>query len=200
MKNLIHFLILGALIIMSTQAFADDKNKEFTTAIFAGGCFWCMQGPFDKLDGVTKTVVGYTGGTKENPSYEETSTGNTGHTEAIEVYFNPEKITYEKLLSVFWKNIDPTDSYGQFCDKGNQYRAEIFYQDDAQKVAAEKSKAEIEKTKTFKEPVVIQITKASKFYPAEDYHQDYYKKNPIRYKFYRSGCGRDRRLRELWGE
>lgn len=183
---------------MNTEAYAQNADYKTSLAIFAGGCFWCMQGPFDKLEGVTKTVVGYTGGTKENPTYEETSAGNTGHTEAIEVSFDPTKITYEKLLTVFWKNIDPTDKYGQFCDKGNQYRAEIFYQDEAQKLAAEKSKAEIEKTKTFQEPVVTQITKASKFYPAEDYHQDYYKKNPIRYKFYRNGCGRDRRLSELW--
>lgn len=198
MKKLINFLLLGALI-MSTQAFANDTKDKPVSAIFAGGCFWCMQGPFDKLEGVTKTVVGYTGGTKENPTYEETSAGNTGHTEAIEIYYDPKKVSYEKLLSVFWKNIDPTDKYGQFCDKGNQYRAEIFYQDETQKIAAEKSKAAIEKVKTFKEPVVTQLTKASQFYSAEDYHQDYYKKNPIRYKFYRSNCGRDRRLRALWG-
>jgi peptide-methionine (S)-S-oxide reductase len=169
-------------------------------AIFAGGCFWCMEPPFDKLPGVTATISGYTGGRTANPTYEQVSSGSTGHAEAVQVIYDPKKVSYEKLLEVFWVNIDPTVKDRQFCDGGNQYRTGIFYSSDAQRKAAEASKAAIEKSKPFKEPIVTPIEMASAFYPAEDYHQDYYMKNPVRYKFYRNGCGRDARLSQLWGD
>jgi peptide-methionine (S)-S-oxide reductase len=169
-------------------------------AIFAGGCFWCMEPPYDNLPGVTATISGYTGGRKVDPTYQEVSSGVTGHTEAVQVIYDPKKVSYEKLLEVFWVNIDPTVKDRQFCDSGNQYRTGIFYSDDAQRVAAEASRAKLEKSKPFKEAIVTPIEKAGAFYPAEEYHQDYYKKNPVRYKFYRNGCGRDARLKQLWGD
>ena len=169
-------------------------------ATFAGGCFWCMEPPFDKLPGVSATISGYTGGRTVNPTYEQVSSGTTGHAEAVQVIYDPKKVTYEKLLEVFWVNIDPTVKDRQFCDSGNQYRTAIFYSDDAQRKAAEASKAAVEKSKSFKQPVVTPIEMAGAFYPAEEYHQDYYKKNPVRYNFYRTGCGRDARLKELWGD
>jgi peptide-methionine (S)-S-oxide reductase len=190
------FAITLALTFLNASA-ADNKTE---TAIFAGGCFWCMEPPFDKLDGVISTTSGYTGGQQANPSYKQVSAGGTGHTEAIRIEFDPAKISYEKLLQVFWINIDPTTADRQFCDQGSQYRSGIFYHNDAQKSAAEKSLKTIQKTKPFDEPVVTEITAASTFYPAEEYHQDYYQKNPLRYKYYRYACGRDQRLEELWGE
>jgi peptide-methionine (S)-S-oxide reductase len=168
-------------------------------ATFAGGCFWCMEGPYDQLPGVVATISGYTGGRKVNPTYEEVSSGTTGHAESVTVVYDPKKVTYEKLLDVFWHNIDPTVKDRQFCDGGNQYRTAIFYHDEAQRKAAEASKAALEKSKPFKEPIVTEIVMAGTFYPAEDYHQDFYMKNPVRYQLYRSGCGRDARLKQLWG-
>jgi len=169
------------------------------TATFAGGCFWCMQPAFDKVPGVVKTVVGYTGGDKAHPTYEEVSAGGTGHAESIEITFNPKKVSYQHLLDIFWHNVDPTTSGREFCDVGNQYRSEIFYHDAIQERLAKESETGIEKTKTFKDPIVTRIVPATTFWPAEDYHQDYAQKNPVRYKFYRYNCGRDARLRELWG-
>jgi peptide-methionine (S)-S-oxide reductase len=169
------------------------------TATFAGGCFWCMQPAFDKVPGVVKTVVGYTGGDKAHPTYEEVSAGTTGHAESIEITFDPEKVSYQHLLDIFWHNVDPTTAGREFCDVGNQYRSEIFYHGAEQERLAKESKAEIEKTKTFKDPIVTRIVPATTFWPAEDYHQDYYLKNPVRYNFYRYNCGRDARLRALWG-
>lgn len=177
-----------------------NENKpeiKLHTAIFAGGCFWCMHGEFASIKGVSKVTSGYTGGTVENPTYEQVSRGNTGHVEAIEVIYNPAIVPYTKLLDIFWKNIDPLDETGQFCDKGEQYRAGIFYMDDAQKSQAEISRDNI-KTK-LKQPVATVIKQASAFYPAEDYHQEYEIKNRTRYKLYRQACGRDERLQELWG-
>ena len=168
-------------------------------ATFAGGCFWCMEPPYDKLPGVVSTVSGYIGGSKANPTYQEVTTGTTGHTEAVQVVYDPKKVTYEKLLDVFWHNVDPTVKDRQFCDAGSQYRTGIFYHDQAQRQAAEASLAALEKSKPFKEAIVTPIQMAGTFYAAEDYHQDYYEKNPIRYKFYRTSCGRDARLEELWG-
>lgn len=170
------------------------------TATFSMGCFWCGEEAFEKVPGVVSVTSGYTDGRVDNPSYEEVSTGRTGHAEAVEVKFDPSKVSYEKLLDVFWLNHDPTELNGQFCDKGNQYRPGIYWHDEAQRKAAEASKAKYEKLKTFKEPIVTPIVKASKFWPAEEYHQDYYKKNPVRYKFYSNGCGRYARLDELWGK
>ena len=175
-------------------------GANLAKATFAGGCFWCMEPPFDRLDGVVSTTSGYTGGTKVDPSYEEVSAGGTGHAESVEVLYDPAKVSYEKLLDVFWHNIDPTVRDRQFCDIGHQYRTAVFYHDETQKRLAEQSKAALEKSKPFKDPVVTEIVPAGRFYPAEEYHQDYYKKNPVRYKFYRYNCGRDRRLEQLWGQ
>ena len=169
-------------------------------AIFAGGCFWCMEGPFDDVAGVLSTTSGYAGGTKEAPTYEEVSAGWTGHAESVRVVYDPKKVTYEQLLEIYWHNVDPLAADAQFCDHGHQYRTAIFTQDEAQKAAAEASKKALDASHRFKQPIVTEITPAGKFWPAEDYHQDFYVKNPLRYRFYRAGCGRDPRLRELWGE
>jgi len=169
-------------------------------ATFAGGCFWCMEHPFDELPGVVSVTSGYTGGQKKNPNYREVSAGGTGHAEAVQVVYDPAKISYEKILAVFWHNIDPTVKDRQFCDSGNQYRSGVFYHTEDQRRAALKSKEALEKNKPFREQIVTEITAATEFYPAEEYHQHYYKKNPLRYQYYRSGCGRDRRLGELWGK
>ena len=168
-------------------------------ATFAGGCFWCVESDFDRVPGVTATISGYTGGRTVNPGYHDVSSGTTGHAESVEVHYDPKKVTYEHLLDVFWHSVDPTTKDRQFCDAGTQYRTAIFYHDEAQRKAAEASAAKIEKEKPFKAPIVTEITMAGPFYPAEEYHQDYYKKNPADYHAYREGCGRDRRLRELWG-
>ena len=192
-------LVLAASLLATLfNTAAADRNTA--TATFAGGCFWCMEPPFDKLDGVISTTSGYTGGHQADPTYKQVSSGSTGHTEAVRIEYDPEKISYEELLAVFWRNIDPTTPDRQFCDSGSQYRAGIFYHDDDQKAAAEESLKAIEQTKTFAEPVVTEITAAGNFYPAEAYHQDYYLKNPLRYKYYRFACGRDQRLEQLWGE
>jgi peptide-methionine (S)-S-oxide reductase len=159
-----------------------------------------MEPPYDKLPGVVATISGYTGGTKANPTYQEVSAGTSGHAEAVQVVYDPKKVSYEELLEVFWHNVDPTVKDRQFCDGGTQYRTSIFYHDAAQRQAAEASKAALEKARPFKAPIVTPIVMAGTFYPAEDYHQDYYKKNPVRYQIYRSGCGRDARLKELWGD
>jgi len=172
---------------------------QLAEATFAGGCFWCMEGPFDKLDGVISTTSGYTGGTKSNPTYEEVSAGRTGHAESVRVVYDPAKIGYERLLEVFWRNIDPLARDRQFCDVGSQYRSAIFCHDEEQRRLAVASRAALEASGRFKEPIVTQIVPAGDFWPAEEYHQDYYRKNPIRYRIYRAGCGRDRRLEELWG-
>lgn len=187
-------LTLLALLLLNIPAVAAQEK-----AIFAGGCFWCMEQPFDTLPGVLSVMPGYTGGLTKNPTYKEVSSGGTGHTEAVEILFDPAKISYDKLLQVFWRNIDPTVTDRQFCDVGSQYRAAIFYLNDQQLKQAQLSKKLIEKQKRFKEPVVTDIAPAATFYPAEEYHRQYYKKNPIRYSYYRSSCGRDKRLKELWG-
>ncbi|MDA3868949.1 MAG: peptide-methionine (S)-S-oxide reductase MsrA [Gammaproteobacteria bacterium] len=179
-----------------TALAADDRSL----ATFAGGCFWCMEPPFDKLDGVLSTTSGYTDGHRKNPSYEEVSAGGTGHTEAIQIEYDPTKISYAQLLEVFWKNIDPTTRDSQFCDHGSQYRSGIYYHNASQRAAAEASLKALQQNKPFEAAIVTELDAASTFYPAEDYHQDYYLKNPIRYKYYRYRCGRDQRLEQLWGE
>jgi peptide-methionine (S)-S-oxide reductase len=170
------------------------------TATFAGGCFWCMQPSYDKVPGVVSTAVGYTGGHLANPTYEQVSSGGTGHRESIEVVYDPSKVSYDKLLTIFWHNVDPTDNAGQFCDHGEQYRSAIFYHDEAQRRAAEASKKAIASSLRARDPIVTDILPASRFYPAEDYHQKYYQKSAYRYRFYRFNCGRDRRLSQLWGD
>jgi peptide-methionine (S)-S-oxide reductase len=168
-------------------------------ALFAGGCFWCMQHPFDELDGVISTTAGYTGGTRKNPTYEEVSAGSTGHAESVRVLFDPAKVTYQRLLDVFWHNIDPLARDRQFCDVGNQYRSAIFFRDEEQRALAEASRTALAASGLLKGEILTQIVPAGEFWPAEEYHQSYYKKNPLRYKYYRLSCGRDARLRELWG-
>ena len=191
------FCLLAAALL-SGPAIAGDANRH-ATATFAGGCFWCMEPPFDALDGVISTTSGYIGGHSKDPTYKAVSRGGTGHAEALQIVFDPEKIGYADLLDVFWRNIDPTDAHGQFCDKGNQYRSEIFYHDEQQKKLAESSRRALTELKPFEGGIATRISRATVFYPAEEYHQDYYRKNPVRYKFYRYGCGRDKRLEELWG-
>jgi peptide-methionine (S)-S-oxide reductase len=194
-------LLIAAILLLHgglMHAAAPVSDSPATAkATFAGGCFWCMEPPYDELEGVISTTSGYIGGTKKSPTYEEVVTGSTGHAEAVQVTYDPKKISYERLLEVFWRNIDPLTANAQFCDSGNQYRAAIFYHDETQKQHAEASKKRVQSR--FKQPIVTEIVRAAEFYPAEDYHQDYYKKNPIRYKVYRYGCGRDQRLQELWG-
>jgi len=169
-------------------------------AYFAGGCFWCTESDFESVEGVVDAISGYAGGHVDNPTYEQVSAGGTGHAESIEVLYDPAKVTYEELLDVFWHSVDPTDAGGQFCDRGSSYRTAIFAADDAQLEAAQASKAALEKTKPFDAPIVTEITRLEHFWLAEGYHQDFYKKNPLRYKFYRSGCGRDARVKKLWGD
>jgi peptide-methionine (S)-S-oxide reductase len=183
-----------------------EETKDTTAGIegaavatFAGGCFWCMEPPYDELEGILSTTSGYVGGHQENPTYKQVSAGTTGHTEAVQILYDPKKISYEKLLEVFWRNVDPTTPDRQFCDRGSQYRTGIFYHDEQQQRAAEASKSALAQSKPFDAPIVTEISAAGTFYPAEDYHQDYYQKNPLRYKFYRFNCGRDQRLDELWG-
>ena len=192
-SSLLASVLFAVLVSGSAGAAALEK------AVFAGGCFWCMEAPFDKLPGVVSVNAGYTGGHKKNPTYREVSAGSTGHAEAVQVVYDPSRIPYTALLAVYWRNVDPTVTDRQFCDVGHQYRAAIFYQGEEQRKAALQSKAALEKSRPFREPVVTEITPATEFYPAEEYHQHYYKKNPVRYGYYRSGCGRDKRLKELWG-
>jgi len=168
-------------------------------ATFAGGCFWCMEEAFDKVPGVIATTSGYMGGQTKNPTYEQVSTGRSGRAEVVQVEYDPAKVTYEKLLDAFWRNIDPTQKDAQFCDHGTQYRSAVFYHNDEQRRAVEASRTALAGNKPFKGEIVTQVAKADVFYPAEGYHQDYYQKNPVRYQFYKSGCGREARLKELWG-
>jgi peptide methionine sulfoxide reductase msrA/msrB len=190
-------LAIFMAMVMQTGATAEAKLEK---AIFAGGCFWCMEPPFEKLDGVKEVIAGYTGGHKKNPTYEEVSSGTTGHVEAVEVLYDPAKVSYKKLLDVFWRQIDPRDAGGQFVDRGSQYRSVIFYLSDEQKALAEKSKEELDKSGRFDKPIVTEILPASTFYRAEDYHQDYYKTHSLRYKFYRFNSGRDQFLKKVWKE
>jgi len=179
---------------------ADSAAVSRASAIFAGGCFWCMESPYDKLEGVLSTTSGYTGGQLKNPSYKQVSAGNSGHIEALQVVYDPSKITYQQLLEVFWINIDPLDGGGQFCDRGSQYTAAIFYADDLQRQGAQDSLVALVDTAMFEQPIQTKIIAASQFYPAESYHQNYYQRNPVRYKYYRWNCGRDQRLQALWGK
>ena len=187
-----------AAVFARGQAPAAAANPE--TATFAGGCFWCEETAFEGLDGVLSVTSGYTGGQKKNPTYEEVSSGSTGHAESVQVAFDPRKISYARLLDVFWHNVDPLDSGGQFCDRGTQYRSAIFYAGEEQRREADASKRALEKEPRFQGKIATQIVPATTFYPAEEYHQDFYKKNPVRYREYRQGCGRDARLKQLWGE
>ena len=202
-------MILGAgmcFALGTTAAWPANATRQaeapaagLAVATFAGGCFWCMEPPFDKTEGVVSTTSGYTGGQKAGATYEQVSAGGTGHKEAVRVVYDPRKVAYAKLLDVFWRNVDPVDAHGQFCDKGEPYKPAIFVSDDEQKRLAEESKAALERSGRF-EPITVVIEPASAFWAAEDYHQDYYLKNPVRYNFYRWKCGRDARLGEVWGD
>ena len=195
----------GLLTILAGTGFGSAADApapaaQSARAVFAGGCFWCMEPPFDAIPGVIATVSGYTGGMRENPSYEQVSEGGSGHFEAIEVTYDPARVSYAQLLEVFWRNVDPLDDGGQFCDRGSQYGTAIFYATEDEKAAALKSREAAAEKLVIKGPIVTPLLPAKEFYPAEEYHQDYYQKNPIRYKYYRYACERDQRLKEVWGE
>jgi len=197
----IAILVLAAPGLSAAQAQPKPGAKAASAkATFAGGCFWRMEEAFDKVPGVLSTLSGYMGGQVKNPTYEQVSTAQTGHAEVVQVEFDPAKTSYEKLVEIFWRNIDPTQRDAQFCDHGPQYRSGIFYHDEEQKRIAEASRAALRKNKPFRGEIVTEVTKAPEFYPAEGYHQDYYLKNPVRYKFYKTGCGREARLQQLWGK
>ena len=199
----ITFIAIWFLVLFPLGVSGEDSleltNPHNETATFAGGCFWCMEEAFDKIEGVVSTTSGYTGGNLKNPTYKEVSAGGTGHAEAVEILFDPEKTSYEKLLGVLWRNIDPTKNDRQFCDIGTQYRPAIFYHNEEQEKLALESKRALDHSKPFKEPIIVEISQALAFYTAEEYHQDFYKKNPLRYKFYKFNCGRSQRLKKLWG-
>ncbi len=205
MKLVIYITICALLVLPMVLAGFSVSLSQATDpsgaakAYFAGGCFWCMEEVFEKVPGVASVASGYMGGRVENPSYEQVSAGGTGHAESVEVVYDPAKVNYNRLLDAFWHNVDPVTPNAQFCDHGSQYRAVIFYQDEEQKRLAEESKRAIEQSRRLTQPIVTELAKASQFYPAEDYHQDFYKKNPIRYKFYKFNCGRAQRLEEVWG-
>jgi peptide-methionine (S)-S-oxide reductase len=196
---------IRTLAALCTLAFAiaspagAQAPAKTAVATFAGGCFWCMEEVYDAVPGVISTTSGYMGGSKKNPTYEEVSAGVTGHAEVVQVVYDPAKVSYVRLLEAFWRNIDPTVKDRQFCDAGSQYRTGIFVHDDEQRRAAEASKAAVDKSKPFREPIVTPIVNAGEFYPAEAYHQDYHLRNPVRYKYYKTGCGREARLQQLWG-
>jgi peptide-methionine (S)-S-oxide reductase len=192
-------LLLALLLGGAVAGGAAAQSTGLAEATFAGGCFWCMEPPFDDLEGVVSTRSGYTGGQVDNPTYEQVSAGTTGHAEALQVSYDPARVSYERLLEVYWRNVDPLDRGGQFCDRGAQYRTAIFYHGEEQRRLAEASRAALQAGGRLPGPIVTEIVPAGRFYPAEDYHQDYYRKNPVRYKFYRYSCGRDRRLETLWG-
>ena len=191
-------MLRSIFILAAVVATTAAASAETALATFAGGCFWCVEADFDKVPGVLSTTSGYTGGKVDNPTYYQVSAGGTGHTEAVEIAFDPSKVSYQKLLDVFWRNHDPLAKDRQFCDRGDQYRPAIFYHDEEQRKLAEASK-KVAQEKFAPRAVQTEIAKAGTFYKAEDYHQDYYEKNPVRYKFYRFNCGRDQRLEELWG-
>jgi peptide-methionine (S)-S-oxide reductase len=190
-------LLMAVCLGLSSAASAAGVSQE-SVAAFAGGCFWCMESDFEKVPGVTSVVSGYTGGKEDNPSYEQVSAHETGHAESVQVHYDPARVSYDQLLDWYWHHVDPLTPNAQFCDHGPQYRTAIFYRDAVEKAAAEASKARYEKQ--LGQPIVTQIVPAGTFWPAEDYHQDYYKKNPVRYKFYRFNCGRDARVEEVWGK
>lgn len=192
-------LLLGGMTARPQDSLAAEGSQD-AKATFAGGCFWCMEEVYEKVEGVVSVISGYMGGQLANPTYEQVSAGGTGHAESVEVIYDPNKVSYQHLLEVFWRNVDPTTPNAQFCDHGSQYRSAIFYHDETQKRLIDESKQAVESSKSFPQPIVTEIVQISIFYPAEDYHQDFYKKNPVRYKFYKWNCGRSQRLEQLWGK
>ena len=204
----IGLIALTSVLPAFTEENADSQNttevvvsdSPLAVATFAGGCFWCVEAAFEKVPGVVEVISGYSGGVEESPTYRQVASGATGHTEAVQIHYDESVISYDGLLETLWRTADPTDNAGQYVDRGKQYRPEIFYHSDLQREAAVRSKQKLSESGRYENPVVIAITPATEFYPAEDYHQDYYKKNPVRYKIYRTGCGRDRRVKKLWGD
>lgn len=193
------FIVVAAVSAQQPAFRFDEVPDDRAVAILAGGCFWCMEPPYDEIDGVYETISGYTGGTVANPTYQQVIRENTGHYEAVLIVYDPDRVSYDELLDTFWVNVDPLDAGGQFCDRGSSYRTGIFYLDERQRRIAEESREELDNSGRLRRPVVTEIMPAGAFYIAEEYHQDYYKKNPFRYRTYRTGCGRDARLRQLWG-
>jgi peptide-methionine (S)-S-oxide reductase len=191
---------LGLLLLSGVTAFSSASQAAPQTMIVAGGCFWCVESDFELVQGVSDVISGYTGGHTENPTYKQVSSGKTGHFEAVEIHFDDDVVSLKALADYYWRTIDPTDAEGQFCDKGSPYKTAMFYQNDQQKAVFEASLAKVKETKPFKKDVVTEIIPATPFYPAEEYHQSYYTKNPIRYAYYRASCGRDNRIESLWGE
>ena len=200
-RRIMAAVVLVSSIVASGALAASRPAPALEKATFAGGCFWCVETAFEGLPGVATVISGYTDGAKQNPTYDEVSAGRTGHAESVQITYDPRQISYAQLLDIFWRNIDPTQANGQFCDHGTQYRSGIYYHDATQKRLAEESKRKLETTpQRFKKPIVTAIVAATPFWPAEEYHQDFYRKDPVRYQSYRTGCGRDRRLTELWGK
>ena len=193
-------LCVSAVFSFATASISSATEKDLQVATFAGGCFWCVESDFDSVPGVVRTISGYTGGLLINPSYEQVTAGGSGHREAVQIFYDPKKVTYAMLLEIFWRSVDPTDDGGQFCDRGVSYKTAIFANSPEQKRLAEESKRRLQESAVLNRPIITSIETAGPFYAAEAYHQDYYKKNPIRYKLYRIGCGRDARIKELWGE
>jgi len=208
LRNLVRSMLSALLLAAGAAALSAEnsappaaaESEGLAVATFAAGCFWCVESDFDKVDGVVETISGFTGGHTENPTYGEVGQGRTGHTEAVQLKYDPKKVSYEKLLDYYWRHVDLLDGEGQFCDRGNQYRPAIFTHTDEQKGLAEESKAALAEGGRFKQPIAVEIAPASAFTPAEEYHQDYYKKNPLKYRYYRYSCGRDARIATLWGD
>jgi len=199
-RRLVPLVLLAGMAAASAQAPAPAPEAKTAVATFAGGCFWCVEEAFEKVPGVMSAVSGYTGGTVPNPTYEQVSRETTGHAEAVRVSYDPAKVSYEQLVDWFWRNIDPTQAGGQFCDRGSSYRSAMFVHDEAQRKVAEETKRALEASGRLKQPIVTEIVAAGAFYEAEDYHQDYYRKNPNRYRFYKFNCGRVQRLEQIWGK
>jgi len=199
LRRLLLLLCCTALLSIALPAVVRAEATS-ETATFAGGCFWCMEPPFEKLEGVRSVTAGFTGGTLVNPTYEDVSAGGTGHVESVQIVFDPTLVSYAQLLAVYWHNVDPTTPNGQFCDRGAQYRSVIFTHSAEQQKLAEDSREALRRSGRLRAPIVTEIVPAATFYPAEDYHQDYYRRNPLRYRYYRLNCGRDARLEELWGK
>ena len=200
MSRVVSLVAASMLAVLAPHAAIAAASDELAVATFAGGCFWCVESDFDTVPGVVETISGYTGGTVDNPTYRQVTEGGTGHREAVTIRYDPKQVTYERLLHIFWRSVDPTDAGGQFCDRGDSYRTAVFAGTEEESRLAEASKDALERSGTLTDTIVTPIEPLGKFYPAEDYHQDYYTKNPFRYKFYRFSCGRDARVQEVWGD
>ena len=199
MSRCVSFIAAALLAATATSNVLAATDEELATATFAGGCFWCVESDFDTVPGVVETISGYTGGTADNPTYKQVTAGGTGHREAVQIRYDPKQVSYERLLHIFWRSVDPTDGGGQFCDRGESYQTAIFVGDEEERRLAEASREMLEQSMVLDAPVVTPVETAGEFYPAEDYHQDYYTKNPVRYRFYRFSCGRDSRVQQVWG-